>query len=104
LQGGIPPHSIRWEFCNILEPDPQRRLRLNISNRLLEGMHPADLADIVEDLTPEHREAIFENIGREGAAEPQSEGDPVTRAAFVERFEPEKAAEMVEELARTKPP
>ena len=24
LQGRIPPHSIRWEFCNILEPDPQR--------------------------------------------------------------------------------
>src|SRR5690349_5831800 len=36
LQESIPPHSIRWEFCNILEPDPQRRLRLNISNRLLE--------------------------------------------------------------------
>src|SRR5579863_7783080 len=31
LQVRIPPHSIRWEFCNILEPDPQRRLRLNIS-------------------------------------------------------------------------
>jgi len=41
LQTGIPPHSIRWEFCNILEPDPLRRLRLNISNRLLENMHPA---------------------------------------------------------------
>ena len=50
LQGPIAPHSIRWEFCNILEPDPQRRLRLNISNRLLEDMHPADLADIVENL------------------------------------------------------
>src|ERR1700683_619523 len=44
LQGGIPPHSIRWEFCNILEPDPQRRLRLNISHRLPEDMHPAGLA------------------------------------------------------------
>ena len=62
LQVGIPPHSIRWEFCNILEPDPQRRLRLNISNQLLEKMHPADLADIVENLSPQDREAIFENI------------------------------------------
>src|SRR5262245_15116786 len=65
LQVPIPPHSIRWEFCNILEPDPLRRLRLNISNRLLEDMHPADLADIVEDLGPEDREAIFENIDTE---------------------------------------
>src|ERR1043165_9056782 len=67
LQVGIPPHSIRWEFCNILEPDPQRRLRLNISNRLLEDMHPADLADIVEALGPDDREAIFENIDSEVA-------------------------------------
>ncbi len=48
LQAPIPPNSIRWESRSILEADPQRRLRLNISNRLLEQMHPADLADIVE--------------------------------------------------------
>src|SRR5665213_1849660 len=73
LQGRIPPHSIRWEFCNIIEPDPQRRLRLNISNRLLEDMHPADLADIVEELSPEDRESIFENIDSEVAAETSEE-------------------------------
>ena len=99
LQGGIPPHSIRWEFCNILEPDPQRRLRLNISNRLLEDMHPADLADIVEDLTPEHREAIFENIDSEVAADALSEVDPDIQASILESLETEKAAEIVEEMA-----
>ena len=31
LQQPIPPNSIRWEFCNVVEPDPLRRLRLNIS-------------------------------------------------------------------------
>ena len=99
LQVGIPPHSIRWEFCNILEPDPQRRLRLNISNRLLEDMHPADLADIVEDLSPEDREAIFENIDSEVAAEALSEVDPDIQASIVESLETEKAAEIVEEMA-----
>src|SRR5947199_8109925 len=44
LQRAIPPNSIRWEFCNIVEPDPQRRLRLNISHAKLEQIHPADLA------------------------------------------------------------
>jgi len=33
----------------VLEPDPLRRLRLNISYDKLEEMHPADLADIVEE-------------------------------------------------------
>src|SRR6202166_1873227 len=99
LQQPIPPHSIPWQFCNILEADPQRRLRLNISNRLLEGMHPADLADIVEDLSPEHREAIFENIDSEVAAEALSEVDPGIQASILESLETEKAAEIVEEMA-----
>jgi hypothetical protein len=69
LQTVIPPHSIRWEHCSILEADPQRRLRLNVSNEILERMHPADLADIVEELSPDDREAIFETIDSEVAAE-----------------------------------
>src|SRR6202795_1403175 len=95
----IPPHSIRWEFCNILEPDPQRRLRLNISNRLLENMHPADLADIVEALGPEDREAIFENIDSEVAADALSEVDPDIQVSILESLETEKAAEIVEEMS-----
>jgi magnesium transporter len=99
LQTRIPPHSIRWEFCNILEPDPRRRLRLNISNRLLEKMHPADLADIVEDLSPQDREAIFENIDSEVAAEALSEVHPNIQASILESLETQKAAEIVEEMA-----
>lgn len=99
LQVRIPPHSIRWEFCNILEPDPQRRLRLNISNRLLEQMHPSDLAEIVEELSPDDREAIFENIDSEIAAETLSEIDPDIQASILESLEAEKAAEIVEEMS-----
>jgi len=99
LQQPIPPRSIPWQYCNILEADPQRRLRLNISNRLLEDMHPADLADIVEDLGPEDREAIFENIDSELAAEALSEVEPEIQASILESLETEKAAEIVEEMS-----
>jgi sporulation protein YlmC with PRC-barrel domain/CBS domain-containing protein len=99
LQLPVQPKSIRWEFCNILEPDPQRRLRLNISNKLLEEMHPADLADIVEELSPDDREAIFETIDSEVAADALSEVDPDIQASILESLETEKAAEIVEEMA-----
>ncbi len=99
LQTRIPIKSIRWEFCNILEPDPQRRLRLNISNKLLEDMHPADLADIVEDLGPEDREAIFENIDSETAADALTEIDPTIQASILESLETGKAADIIEEMA-----
>ena len=99
LQQPIPPNSIRWEFANVLEPDPLRRLRLNISYSKLEGMHPADLADIVEELSPAEREAIFETIDSEVAADALSEIDPKMQASILESLEPEKAADIVEEMA-----
>ncbi|HBY62218.1 MAG TPA: magnesium transporter, partial [Solibacterales bacterium] len=99
LQTRIAPNSIRWEHCNILEADPQRRLRLNISNDLLEKMHPADLADIVEELSPEDREAIFATIDSEVAAEALSEVDPGIQASILESLETEKAADILEEMA-----
>ena len=99
IQISIPPHSISWDVCNILEPDPLRRLRLNISHRLLEEMHPADLADIVEDLSPDDREAIFETIDSEVAAEALSEVDPDIQASILESLETEKAADIIEEMS-----
>jgi magnesium transporter len=100
LQQAIPPNSISWEFANVVEPDPQRRLRLNISYTKLEEMHPADLADIVEELGPAEREAIFETIDSEVAAEALSEvEDPKMQANILESLEPEKAADIVEEMS-----
>jgi sporulation protein YlmC with PRC-barrel domain len=99
LQEPIAPNSIRWELCNVIEPDPHRRLRLNISYERLENLHPADLADIVEDLSPAEREAIFETIDSEAAADALSEVDPKMQAAILEALEPEKAADIVEEMA-----
>jgi sporulation protein YlmC with PRC-barrel domain/CBS domain-containing protein len=99
VQEPIPPNSISWEFCNIVEPDPQRRLRLNISNDPLEKMHPADLADIVEELGPDDREVIIESIDAEVAAGALSEMDPDVQASILESLETERAAEIIEEMS-----
>ncbi|HUB34721.1 MAG TPA: CBS domain-containing protein [Bryobacteraceae bacterium] len=99
LQARIPPNSIPWDFANVVEPDPLRRLRLNISYQALEKLHPADLADIVEELSRAEREAIFETIDSEVAAEALTEIDPKMQASILEALEPEKAADIVEEMA-----
>ena len=62
-------------------------------------MHPADLADIVEELGPEDREAIFETIDSEVAADALSEVDPDMQASILESLEAEKAADIVEEMS-----
>ena len=99
LQQPVTPNSIRWDFCNIVEADPLRRLRLNISNEKLERLHPADLADIVEELGPAEREAIFGTIDSEVAADALSEIDPKMQASILEALEPEVAADIVEEMS-----
>jgi magnesium transporter len=99
LMAPIAPNSIRWEVCNIVEADPQRRLRLNISHKALEELHPADLADIVEELSPQDREAIFESIDSEVAADTLTEvEDPKIQANILESLEADRAADIVEEM------
>lgn len=95
----IPPNSINWQVCNIVESDPQRRLHLNISHDRLEHLHPADLADIVEALGPEDREAIFESIDSEVAAEALSEISPEIQSSILESLDEEKAADIIEEMS-----
>jgi magnesium transporter len=98
LQRRIPPHSIRWEFCNMLEADPQRRVRLNISNKLLVDMHPADLADIVEHLGHEDRAAIINAVDTETAADMLSEVEHDIQTSIIESLEAERAADILEEM------
>jgi sporulation protein YlmC with PRC-barrel domain len=67
LLSQIPPRSIPWDFVDLIETDPARRVRLKISHERLAKLHPADIADIVEDLAPDEREAVFETLD-EGVA------------------------------------
>jgi len=65
----IPPRSIPWEFVDLIETDPARRVKLKISHERLAKLHPADIADIVEDLAPDDREAVFKTLDEDVAAE-----------------------------------
>ena len=46
----LPQRTIRWEFVNLIEPDPLRRVKLRLSSERLAELHPADIADIMEEL------------------------------------------------------
>ena len=40
----IPPRVIPWQFVDLLETDPARRIKLKISHDRLAKLHPADIA------------------------------------------------------------
>ena len=64
LQSNLPSRTIRWEFVNLIEPDPLRRVKLRITHEKLEELHPADLADIMEDLSAAERQGNHRLAGR----------------------------------------
>ena len=98
LQKRLSTNSIPWEYCNMVEPDPRRRLKLLISHDRLGELHPADLADIVEDLGPAEREAIFETLDEEVAADALEEVDPKIQVSIVHSLDRDRAADIVEEM------
>jgi CBS domain-containing protein/sporulation protein YlmC with PRC-barrel domain len=94
----IPPRVIPWQFVDLIETDPARRVKLKIAYEGLSRMHPADIADIVEDLPPAEREAVFETIDEEVAAEALEEIDPHIQVSIVESLDSNRAADIVEEM------
>jgi CBS domain-containing protein len=99
LQLRIPENRIPWEYCNIVEPDPQRRLKLLISHDRLGLLHPADLADIVEELGPAEREVLFETFGTEFAAQALEEVDQKIQISILNSLDHDRAADILEEMA-----
>jgi CBS domain-containing protein len=94
----IPPRAIPWQFVDLLETDPARRVKLKIAYEGLAKLHPADIADIVEDLPAAEREAVFETIDEGVAAETLEELDPDVKVSIVESLDKDRAADIVEEM------
>jgi flagellar motility protein MotE (MotC chaperone)/sporulation protein YlmC with PRC-barrel domain len=94
----VPPRMIPWEFVDLIETDPARRVKLKISLDRLASLHPADIADIVEDLAPAEREAVFETLDEEVAAQTLEEIDPKLQVAILSSLDSDRAADIVEEM------
>ena len=98
IQEKLPPRLIPWEFVNLIEPDPMRRVKLRLTSNRLTRMHPADLAELMEELSPAERTSIIESLDEETAAEVLAELDKRLQTQVVEKLDPERAADILEEM------
>jgi len=99
LQSRLPQRTIRWEFVNLIEPDPLRRVKLRITHEKLEDLHPADLAEMMEELSAAERQGIIASLDEEMAGKVLAELDERLTRQIVEKLDPEKAADILEEMA-----
>jgi magnesium transporter len=98
LSRSFSPRAIPWQFVDVVEPDPARRVKLSIDHERLADIHPSELADILEDLAPAERDAVFTSLDEEVAAETLEEVDPKLQKSLLEKLDEEKIADIVEEM------
>jgi flagellar motility protein MotE (MotC chaperone)/sporulation protein YlmC with PRC-barrel domain len=98
IAGLFPSKNIPWEFVNLIEPDPARRVKLRLTYDRVAEMHPADIADILEELSRDEQKAVIESLDEETAAQALSEIPTRMQADLLESINPEKAAGIVEEM------
>lgn len=98
IAGLVPPRTIPWAFVNLIEPDPGRRVKLRISFDRLAELHPADIADILEELSRNEQKAVIESLDDETAAQAMSEIPTKMQADLLESMPAGKAADVLEEM------
>jgi flagellar motility protein MotE (MotC chaperone)/sporulation protein YlmC with PRC-barrel domain len=92
------PSPIPWNFVDLIERDPARRVRLKVEQDRLAQIHPSDLADILEELAPAERQAVFTSLDEEVAAETLEEVEPKLQKSLVSALDSEQVAGIVEEM------
>ena len=93
----LPNQFISWKYVQLLSGSDL--LQLSVSQKKLSHLHPADLADIIEDLSGRERSAIFHALDTETAAEALEEIDPKIQKALIETIPVEKVSDIVEEMS-----
>ncbi len=90
--------AIPWDFVDLIDRDPSRRVRLKIEQEKLAKMHPSDLADILEELAPAERQALFTSLEEGVAAEALEEVEPKMQQSLTDALDSEHVAGIVEEM------
>lgn len=109
---GKPLHEriIAWSYMDLVERDLSN-VKLSVSHKTLDELHPADIADIIERLDPRLRGQVFAQLDDEQRADALAEFDDDAMAAelmgelnesdasrMLSEMDPDDAAELVSEL------
>ncbi len=95
----IKDQTISWTY---IQPLPTQigsfrgDVKLNILRERLEGLHPVDLADILEDLDPDQRRMIFDGLSQEQASDTLEEIEPMVQRELVSALAKDKVVPLID--------
>jgi len=88
---------ISWDDVELLTSD--RRIRLKVPGNKIRELHPADLAEIISDLSRVEGSKLLESLDIKTVADALEEVEPEFQASLVESMSDEKVADVLGEMA-----
>jgi len=101
LASRIKSETIPWTY---VQPLPEHigsfkgNVKLKVLKEKLPEIHPADLADILEELDHDQRLAIFTALDTEHASDTLEEVEPRVQRDLISSIEKERAAELINDM------
>ncbi len=87
----IDEQIIAWNYMDLLDRDLSE-VQLSVTHKRLDELHPADVADILEQLDPQQRANVFQHLDDAQATEAISEMEDEYQADFIEDLDDARAA------------
>src|SRR3954469_633810 len=94
----VSERYIDWEDVDPLESSIAA-VRLRVPHAGLAALHPADLATIIDQLTPQDRAGVLASLDNEAVADAIEEMEPETQVEVLEDLHPDRAADILEEMS-----
>jgi len=93
----IPNTEISWEYVQPLEANSSK-LALNIARNQMNEMHPADLADIIENIPIQNIRTVLDSIDVETTGETLYELESDMRNLVISQLDNEQMTDILEEM------
>jgi magnesium transporter len=93
----LPSKLILWNEVEAVDFS-STQIKLSKAYSKLDGIHPSDLADILEELDHASRVALFNSLDEERAADVLEELQPDVQVKLLENLSEEKAADVLEKM------
>jgi CBS domain-containing protein len=93
----LPLNLISWAYIQPLEPK-LTKISLTVPRQMVSELHPADIAEIISQVSHKEGASFFKGLDVETAAEALSELQPDVQAAIITGMDTDKAADIIEEM------
>ena len=93
----VDERIIAWNYMELLDRDLSK-VQLSVSHTRLEELHPADVADILEQLDPKQRANVFQHLDDAQAGDAISEMEDEFQADIIEGLDEKRASRLLRDM------